>query len=144
MGKFCERIINGILATQGRFNSCLPFKQFYKLFFKLKIIKKMKIEIDVEDYIDLLKARRDFVVEKYGWREMPECLWDYFTEIIRECGIGGDTSPSNIMDNAIVNGDWGDFDDYMQKDETDEDFVRRVENETMFIDENERIVCFSI
>ena len=103
-----------------------------------------KIEIDVEDYIDLLQARKDFVEEKYGWNQMPDCLWDYFCDLIRERGVGSNSNPAFIVDNAILNGDWGDFDDYKDSNESDEEFVERVNDDVQYINETERVVCFSI
>lgn len=100
-----------------------------------------KIEIDAEDYIELLNNRRDFVQEHYHWN-IPDCLWDYFCEVIRECGVGNNANPSFIVDNAIVNGDFGSFDDYKDKEETDEDFINRVEDRVFYINPDERIVCF--
>jgi len=103
------------------------------------------IEIDVETYIDMLEDRRNFVTEKFNWRNMPDCLWDYFMDLIRDYGVNPNlSSPSYVVDNAIVNGDWGDFDEYKEEGETDEDFIEKVSDEVMFIDENERIVCYSI
>ena len=41
----------------------------------------IKIELDIEDYIDLLDQRRNFVEEHYNWH-IPDCLWDYFCELV--------------------------------------------------------------
>lgn len=75
---------------------------------------------------------------------IPDCLWDYFCELIRECGISNDNSPNVVVDNVIINGDWGYFDDYKSKDETDDDFVLRNEDKALYLNQEERIVCFSL
>ena len=103
----------------------------------------MKIEIEVDDYIYLLDARRNFVAEHYNWK-IPDCLWDYFCEVIEECGVGSNANPNYIVDNAIVNGDYGDFDEYKDTDESDEDFIERVKDDVFYINPTERIVCYSI
>ena len=103
----------------------------------------LKVEIDINDYIVLLNDRRNFVAEHYNWIN-PNCLWDYFCEVIEECGIYGNTNPSYVVDNAIINGDYGDFDDYKLECETDEDFISRVADEVFYINKKERIVSFRI
>ena len=103
----------------------------------------IKIEMDIEDYIYLLDNRRNFVENHYNWH-IPDCLWEYLCDSIKEIGVYGDNRPDIVVDNAIINGDWGDFDDYKQKFETDEDFIKRVEDNVFYINKDERIVCFSI
>ena len=103
----------------------------------------IKIELDVDDYIDLLDNRRNFVESHYNWH-IPDCLWDYFCDLIRECGISENNHPDIVVDNAIINGDWGNFDEYKSEEETDEDFIKRVENNSLYINTEERIVCFCI
>ena len=100
----------------------------------------------MDDYIQMLEYRKEFVEEKYGWKQMPDSLWQYFINSIEECGgvAPEHASPSCVVDNAIVNGDWGDFDNYMDEGETDEEFIKRVKDETCFIDADERVVCYSI
>ena len=67
-----------------------------------------------------------------------------FCEIVEECGVYGNTNPSYVVDNVIVNGDFGLFDEYKQEHETDDDFISRVEVEAFYINKDERIVCFSL
>lgn len=102
-----------------------------------------KIDIDVEDYIELLNERRAFVKEHYNWT-IPDCLWDYFCDLVRECGLSGNTDPSFIVDNIAVNGDWGDFDNYKTHNETDEEFMQRVKDKVLYFNKAERIVCYSL
>ena len=103
----------------------------------------IKVEIDINDYIVLLNDRRNFVAEHYNWR-IPDCLWEYFCEIVEECGIYVNTNPSYVVDNAVVNGDFGSFDEDKEAEETDEDFIQRVEDNVFYINIDERIVCFSL
>ena len=83
----------------------------------------IKIEMDIEDYIDLLDNRRNFVENHYNWH-IPDCLWEYFCDCIKDTGVYGNNRHDIVVDNAIINGDWGDFDNYKQKFETDEDYCR--------------------
>ena len=101
------------------------------------------IEMDIQDYIDLLDNRRNFVENHYNWH-IPDCLWEYFCYCIKDTGVYGNNRPDIVVDNAIINGDWGDFDDYKQKLETDEDFIKRVEHNVFYLNKDERVVCFSI
>ncbi len=101
----------------------------------------VKVEIDINDYIALLNDRRDFVASHYDWK-IPDCLWDYFCDMIETCGISGNTNPSYVVDNAIINGDYGDFDNYKHPNESDDNFIRRVIDDAFYINKEERIVCF--
>jgi hypothetical protein len=60
----------------------------------------------------LLCARRDNVREWWGW-SIPECIWEYALELLRESdGLHdpGLNTPSYIVDNIAVNGSWSSFD----------------------------------
>ena len=102
----------------------------------------LTLTMDTESYIDLLEKRREHVIEVYGWKNMPDCLWEYFMDDIRDNGIHGDASVHQVVDNAIVNGNYGDFDSYKNKNETDKQFIKRMKKEdAYYINEDERIVC---
>ena len=97
-----------------------------------------------EKYIELLERRREEVLKNFEW-SIPDVLWDWLMDGFRECaGAFEQKDPMIVVDNAIVNGDWGDFDNYKHDKETDAAFVRRVKNDALFIDKKERLVCFSI
>lgn len=98
------------------------------------------ITMNDADFVSLLNDRYEHVTTYFGWY-CPECLWNYFTDYccqmnVYDCGI------NEIVDNFIVNENWGDFDNYKQKDESDEEFIARVENDVRYINKDERIVWF--
>jgi len=108
-------------------------------------MKTRKIEIDVENYIELLENRKEHVTSVFNWGDMPQCLWDYFMDTIRECGINpANSSPKYVVDNAIINGDWGEFDEYKEQNETDDEFVERLKDKVFYINLDEKVVCFSL
>jgi hypothetical protein len=49
-----------------------------------------------------------------------------------------------LVDNLIVNGDYGDFDSYMRDNETEEEFIERIKDKVLFYSEKERFVCYSL
>ena len=49
-----------------------------------------------------------------------------------------------VIDNVIVNGSYGRFDDYKDKDETDEEFIAREENNCYRIFPEERFIIYSL
>jgi len=103
------------------------------------------IQIDIETYIDMLNDRKSFVEEAFGWTKMQDFpkVWEYVLNTVKYDGVSAENSnPKCFVDNIIVNGDYGSFDDYKEKNETDEDF--RVEERTIFIDKEERSVVFSL
>lgn len=61
------------------------------------------------------KDRYDLVTSKsaHGWAPFPtQGMEDYFFEIIEEYGVDSDKSPSEIVDNALINGEWGNASDW--------------------------------
>ena len=67
-----------------------------------------------------------------------------FCELIRECGVSNDNRPDFVVDNVIINGDWGYFDDYKLQDETDNDFICRNEAKALYLNQDERVICFAL
>jgi len=104
------------------------------------------IKIDVEDYFDLLKDREDFVVKNWGWRKVPDALWDYIKVFLEEAYTEEPAPhPDSLIDNIIVNGDWGSFDDYRRGDENDEEMEERLsEDGAFYIDRENDLVIFSL
>jgi hypothetical protein len=74
-------------------------------------MSKRTVEIDMDDYIGMLENRRQ-EVEPRGWT-IPDAVWDYAMETIEECGVDPEhSSPSYIVDNLAVNGDYGEVSEY--------------------------------
>lgn len=66
-----------------------------------------------DNFKTLLNERRNNVWDWWGW-EIPDCIWDYATELLEESDGLSDPElnyPSYIVDNIAVNGSWEDFDD---------------------------------
>lgn len=76
------------------------------------------IEMDVVDYIDLLDQRRAEVEKNFGWT-IPDGVYDYFCEMLEDgCGINPDNAnPRYVIDNMVVNGDYGPIENYGLLDE---------------------------
>lgn len=101
-------------------------------------------EFAPEVYKQALRARANFVVENFGWSEIPDCLWNYIDGCVDDAIGWNDYNPAILIDNIVVNGDWGDFDSYKEENETDEEFIQRVEDSCIDIYPDERIVVFTI
>lgn len=102
------------------------------------------VEIDVDYYIELLENRREFCKQRLGW-DCPDCVWDCLVQSIKDSGISKDYShPKYVVDNLLINADYGDFDSYKKENETDEEFIKRVEDDVMAIFPDERIVIYSL
>jgi hypothetical protein len=95
-----------------------------------------------DTYLQALSRRAAFV--KDWWGEMPDLVWNELENNVKEQLGFINYDPMSVIDNVIVNGDYGDFDNYKQKDETDEDFVARVEDEVYRIFPEERFVIYSL
>ena len=89
-----------------------------------------------------LEARENYVVSNYEWASIPEQVWEELYELCDEKAIQG--TPGTIIDNVIINGDYGDFDDYKEEGESDEDFISRVEDSVWRIFPEDRFVIFSL
>jgi len=62
----------------------------------------------------------------------------------RQTGVYGNNRPDIVVDNVIINGDWGDFDNYKQKFETDEDFILiKMKGLFVFLYDNDTRSCLS-
>ena len=93
-------------------------------------------------YIDALKARYAYVKDQFG--EMPPLVWDEMEYAAENGYFGDDIHPSYVIDNILVNGDYGSYDDYKHPGETDEEFEERVEDECYNIFPEDRFVIFSL
>lgn len=66
-----------------------------------------------ENFETLLEERRDNVRDWWEW-DIPDMVWEYALELLRECDGLSDPElncPSYIVDNIAVNGSWETFDD---------------------------------
>ena len=63
-------------------------------------------EVSIDFIIDALQARYDNVKDLRGCEAAHE-LWEQALQIVVECGIGDNvTSPSDIVDNYLLNGEF--------------------------------------
>lgn len=100
----------------------------------------MTIEIDVEDYIELLEDRRDYIESCFGW-SIPEPVWEMAMNFIRECRVDPNNAlPKNIVDNLAVNAEWYEFDDVREDGETDEDIISRWKDDSFAIDAKNKYI----
>lgn len=70
------------------------------------------VEITWDVFEDLLDDRRNSW-EDDDHRSIPDCVWEYAMDMLRDCGGTGNpeaNDPRYIVDNLVVNGDWEDFD----------------------------------
>lgn len=89
-----------------------------------------------------LEARENFVVTNFGWANIPEQVWEELYQLCDEGSIQG--TPGEIVDNVIINGSYGDFDEFKEEGESDEEFISRVEDSVWSIYPEDRFVIFSL
>jgi hypothetical protein len=103
-----------------------------------------KIEIDLEDFIQLLEQRRMHVNRVYNWEDQPE-VWDWFIQKLREDKLHLETTnPMYIVDNLFVNGNYGPFDDFKNKNESDKEFMQREKENALAVLPKEKIIIYSL
>lgn len=95
-----------------------------------------------EIYKGALDARAGWV--KGWWGEMPDLVWDVLIENVDEQLGFNNYNPMSVIDNAIVNGSYGDFDDFKDENETDEEFIAREEDNCCRIFPEERFIIYSL
>ncbi|MCD8208616.1 MAG: hypothetical protein LUD72_11815 [Bacteroidales bacterium] len=138
-----RRIRNSL--NQPTENESLIHKVTENIIKRINESSEQTVTITMDDYIKLLNARRA-EVEPRGWT-IPDCVWNYFIEIIEDCGTGDNpqhNSPSYVVDNIAVNGDYGNFDNYKEEGESDEDFIAREQDNCMQIFPEERYIIYSL
>ncbi len=98
-----------------------------------------------ETYKNALRARENFVSTNWEWSTIPDIVWNEIDTCVDDgSGFACGNNPASVVDNIIVNGDYGDFDNYKNEDESDEDFISRVEDEVYGIYPEERFVIYSL
>lgn len=95
-----------------------------------------------EIYKQALDVRAGFV--KDAWGEIPDLVWNELMENVDEQLGFINFSPMAVIDNVIVNGSYGDFDDYKDEDESDEEFIAREEGNCYRIFPEERFIIYSL
>jgi hypothetical protein len=72
------------------------------------------VEIATDDYITILEDRREFIKKNYDWN-IPDPIWEFVIEMIEDgtfCPKPEHASPSYVVDNIAVNGDYGVIEDF--------------------------------
>ncbi len=95
-----------------------------------------------EVYKSALDARAGWVKE--SWGEVPDLVWDELMEIIDEQLGFINYNPMAVIDNVLVNGSYGDFDDFKDEEESDEDFIAREEDNCYRIFPEERFIIYTL
>lgn len=95
-------------------------------------------------YIDCLYKRERFVVDNFGWASIPGLVWEELEENVNDKLGFINYAPEAVIDNVIVNGSYGDFDEFKDEDETDEEFIEREEDNCFRIYPEERFIIYSL
>lgn len=95
-------------------------------------------------YKDALYKRAKFVRDNFEWPEIPDLVWEVLEENVDEQLGFVSYNPATIIDNVIVNGSYGDFDEFKGEDETDEEFIEREEDNCFQIYPEERFIIYSL
>lgn len=102
------------------------------------------ITISMDLYVEILEQRRKNIEEWWQWR-IPDIVWDYFIALIEDCGINpANSDPKYVVDNIAVNGSYGDFSEFMNEGETEEEFIERAEGEALAVFPEEKYVIWSL
>lgn len=96
---------------------------------------------DLDTYIDALEYTRR--ISMYG-DQIPDVVWDLLIEYVEEGATFRDPYPLTVVDNVAINGEYGDFDDYKEEGETDEDFISRYEDDCVAIFPEDRFIVISL
>ena len=97
----------------------------------------MFIPVDFDVFVGMCENRRS----EFCGDNLPDCVFDFYMEKIKEnhgCRNPENNHPSIIVDNIYVNGGWGEICEYQRKDESFDDFKKRISAEggKVFADEN--------
>ena len=93
---------------------------------------------------DALYKRARFVRDNFEWPEIPDLVWEVLEENVDEQLGFVSYNPATVIDNVIVNGSYGDFDEFKGEDETDEEFIEREEDNCFQIYPEERFIIYSL
>lgn len=71
------------------------------------------VSIPMSDYIELLEER--FKTAPQDWHsEAADSLWPQYIELIEDAGPGQNTSPSYVVDNYLINGEFVSKEDWSE------------------------------
>lgn len=94
----------------------------------------MDCTISSEDFMDMVAER----IQEYWKHDTDDIFFEKLCEYIDEYGnMGHDVM--YIADNFVVNGDYGDYCDYREDDDTDESFHEWLEQNALYWDDEEEI-----
>ena len=68
-------------------------------------MKTRMIEVNVEFVVAALEARYDDVKGLWG-NEASAALWEQALSLVEDCGLGKCSSPSEYVDNYLINGEF--------------------------------------
>lgn len=94
-----------------------------------------------ETYKEALRARLNYFD---GVQEMPDVVWNWLMDSVDEQIGFVNFSPDVVIDNVLYNGEYGEFDDYKEEDESDEEFIAREEDNCIAIFPEERFIIYSL
>lgn len=100
----------------------------------------IKTTITQGDIITLFEARYLYWERVEGTANLPLSLFVPMVESVLECGLYD--SVNTIYDNVLFNVRWGEFDEFKEDDETDDEFIERAYDNGALIVEDERLVLF--
>lgn len=93
-------------------------------------------------YIEALHRREEFVRD--AWGSIPDLVWAELEENVTEQLGFINYNPMAVIDNVIVNGSYGDFDDFKEPTESDEEFIAREEDSCYRIFPEERFIIYTL
>jgi hypothetical protein len=77
-----------------------------------RVMSKKIIEIDIDDYIDMLEDRRREIRENHNWA-IPDGVWDRLVEDLENGhDFGNNKRPNSVVDNIATNGNFGPVEKY--------------------------------
>lgn len=95
-------------------------------------------------YVEALHRRESFVVNNFEWASIPDLVWGELEENVEEQLGFISYNPMAVIDNVIINGSYGDFDDFKEEEESDEEFISREEDSCYRIFPEERFIIYSL
>ncbi|MDR0920561.1 MAG: hypothetical protein LBM93_15145 [Oscillospiraceae bacterium] len=93
-----------------------------------------------EDFVrDALQSRFDEVKSRWAC-EATSRFWEEFLDMMVNCGVKKDDTPSIVVDNYLINSDHGPISDYIREGETTAEMLKRLS--PIFYDDEYIIVSY--